>query len=123
MATPRPSLRTTRPFITSFKAQTPSNKQGQLTISSMEPEKERRSATSNNAPVLLMLQVRPDLQRSSFPINLYSTAKLRGKRWRDRRSNERSSNGNAAMVATDIHYSSKEKLNSIFIASAEESGQ
>src|ERR1700734_2619636 len=101
MATPLPSLRTTRPLITSFKPHTPSSRQGQLTISSMEPENECRSVTSKSAPVLLMLQVLPEPQRSSLPNNLYSTANARGKRSRERRS-ENSLYGHVAMSATDI---------------------
>src|ERR1700721_252309 len=101
MATPLPSLRTTRPLITSFKPHTPSRRQGQLTISSMEPENGRRSATSKSAPVLLMLQILPEPRRSSLPNNLYSTVKASGKRSRARPS-DNSLNG-YARVATDIY--------------------
>src|SRR5271170_1861376 len=98
MATPLPSLRTTCPFITSFKAHTPSSRQGQLTSSSIEPDKSLRSDTSKSAPVLLMLQVLPAPQRSSMSNNLYSTASASGKRSRDLRSK-----GHAAIDPTDIY--------------------
>lgn len=88
IATPRLSARTTRPFITSLSAQEPSSTHGQLTISSMGPENGRLSATSSRTPVLLMLQVRPEPQRSSSLNNRYSTARASGKRCRDLRSEE-----------------------------------
>src|ERR1700722_3931997 len=101
MAIPLPSLRTTRPFINNFKAHAPSSTQGQLTTSSIEPEKDCRSATSKSTPVLLMLQVLPDPQRSPLSNNLYSTASASGKRWRDRRSDEKV-NLPKGSAATDI---------------------
>ena len=87
-AIPRSSMRTTRPFIISFKAHAPSNTHGQLIVNSIEPEKNCWSSTSKNTPALLIFRVLPDPRNSRLPNNLYSRASWSGKRWRDRRSNK-----------------------------------
>src|ERR1700685_209292 len=60
MATRRPSVRTTRPFIFSFRAQAPSSTHGQLTNNSIEPARGCWSGISKNTPALLILQVLPN---------------------------------------------------------------